>query len=118
MRNEDEYFGFASKIRNWTHPLSRRYPWLKYVVAAISIGAFAALMRTTGGWSWVVLIGWFLIGIIWWRVFSRWRDLWWGRRRDLNPIKDWILGLHTIGFIVVSSFTWPFWMAFGEDIFD
>ena len=118
MDNDSEFFGFGAGLRNWKHPLNRKYPWLKYAVAIASIGAFAALVRIAGDWSWVVVIAWFLIGISWFQIFSRWRDFWWGRKRSFSLVKDLLLSLATIGFILFGAFTWPLWMAFGEDMFD
>lgn len=118
MGNEDEFFGFAAKLRSWTHPLNRRYPWLRYVLAVVSIGAFWALMRISGEWSWVVVTGWVILGLIWFQIFSRWRDFWWGRKRESSVVTDVIHGLAEIVLILVGSFVWPLWMAFGEDMFD
>ncbi len=118
VTNEGEFFGFGASLRSWTHPINRNYPWLKYFIAVASIGAFGALMRITGDWSWVVVITWLMVGIFWFQVFSRWRDLWWSRKRSFSRVKDLFMSLAVIGLILFGSFIWPVWMAFGEDMFD
>lgn len=118
MGNESEFFGLAAKIRSWTHPLSKRHPWLKYCLAIVSIGVFFTLMRLAKDWQWLVLIGWFLAGVVWFQIFSRWRDSWWSRRRGRNIFTAVSWSLISIALILVGAFAWPLWMAFGEDQFD
>lgn len=118
MGNESEFFGWAATLRGWTHPINRRLPWLKYLLAVTSILGFAVVMRLASDWSWVVVIGWVVFGIIWFQVFSRWRDFWWGRKRGSSRANDLLVSLAAIVLILLGAFTWPIWMAFGEDMFD
>ena len=118
--NSSEFFGFGAWLRSQVYPVSRRFTWLKYVIAATGLGAVVAQKVLLHGW---VQFGcfaavWMAMGLIWFFVFSKERDIWWTRRRRKTVLGDlaWSLGL--VLLIVVYTMGWWLWMVLDRTDFD
>lgn len=99
-----------SAIRRWNEAWG-----LKYGFAALSTFALLVLMFLTGETLWLlpVLLGWELIGVVWFVGFSQYGLYGWRRRHFWHPPS----GAKRVGrwlFLVFYVFCWPLWVAFGE----